>query len=133
MGICSGLTCDGRLNDEEVIFLSTWAKSNAAIATEWPASVIYRRVAESLRDGMITDEEREALLVTLRELSANDFVLTGQALPEGVPNVFDEDPFVIIKERAFCFTREFLFGTRARAIGRSKRAEDSLWMPCPPK
>jgi NAD-dependent DNA ligase len=113
MGICSGLVCDGKLSDEEIVFLSTWAKSNVSIARDWPASTIYRRVEESLRDGVITEEERRLLLTTLQELAANDFVITGSAMPDGVPNVFDEDPHVIIPQNVFCFTGEFLFGTRA--------------------
>ncbi|MGL4232307.1 MAG: hypothetical protein ACRCWJ_13150 [Casimicrobium sp.] len=125
MGICSGLVCDGNLNDDEVVFLSTWAKSNAGIARDWPASTIYRRVEESIRDGVITDDERNLLLSTLQELSANEFVITGSALPDGVPNVFDEDPHVIIPERVFCFTGEFLFGTRA-ACHRAIEARDGL-------
>ena len=113
MGICTGLVCDGKLSDEEIVFLSTWTKSNSSIARDWPASTIYRRVEESIRDGVITDEERRVLLSTLQELASNDCVMTGSALPDGVPNVFDEDPHVIIPERVFCFTGEFLFGTRA--------------------
>ncbi|MCX7206529.1 MAG: BRCT domain-containing protein [Proteobacteria bacterium] len=112
LGICHGLTSDQHLNDQEIHFLSTWIKQNPAACTAWPGTTIARRVHEILADGIITEEERASLLVTLTQICSSDFENTGDT--QATLNIpFDDDPHIIFPERAFCFTGVFYFGTRA--------------------
>ena len=112
MGLVNGIVCDNQLNDNEVIFLSSWMSDNEEIASSYPANVIYRRVREVLQDGIITQEERDHLLNELKIISGNQFTNTGSALPEHISSIFDDDPHVIIEGNVFVFTGEFLYGTR---------------------
>ena len=58
LGICSGLVCDGKLNDDEISYLRTWLLDNTELAGVWPGSIIATRVTDVLRDGIVTEEER---------------------------------------------------------------------------
>lgn len=112
MGIVNGIVCDGHLHDTEIHFLSTWLHEQEGISTVYPANVIFRRVKEILRDGVIDTEERDHLLNELKILSGNDFSNTGYALPENIAASFDDYPHIIFSGNVFVLTGEFLFGTR---------------------
>lgn len=113
MGICSGIVSDNAINDHEVHFLSTWLKENEVITQSWPGSEIARRVSDILADGVITDTEKAGLLSSLQKITGNFFAETGAATEEapGVP--YDDDPSIFFRSMNFCFTGEFIFGTRA--------------------
>ena len=59
LGICSGLLADGRLDDQEILFLDTWLAEHSAIANTWPGEVLYERIHAILADGVIDEKERE--------------------------------------------------------------------------
>jgi hypothetical protein len=82
MGMVSGIVCDDKLQDAEVQYLSTWLSEHNELAREYPASVIYRRVREVLRDGLITEPERAHLLSELKVWSGTNFIETGAAASE---------------------------------------------------
>jgi len=111
LGICTGISADNHINDGEIHFLKTWLLENENVIDKWPGSVIAGRVLQVLHDGMITEEEREHLLRTLKETTGTHFNDTGSAKAEitGIP--FDTIP-VIFSQTVFCFTGEFIFGTR---------------------
>lgn len=111
-GICSGIVADNHINDNEIFFLKTWLNDYQDVAEIWPGSAIYARVINVLNDGIITNEERENLLHALKEITGNYFTDTGAAQAEitGIP--FDIVP-VVFAQNIFCFTGEFIAGTRA--------------------
>ena len=120
IGICGGLIADGELNDREIIFLSTWLSENESMSQTWPGEVVFARVREVLADGIVTPDERGYLVKTLEQLAGGSFAETGaigfnsNALP------IDDRAEIEIPGRMFCFTGQFLFGTRAsceKAIG----------------
>lgn len=112
IGICAGLMADGKLNDDEIRFLNTWLADNESIASTWPAEVVYVRVSEVLADGIITEEEREYLKQTLSELLGGTLQETGatSGLSTGLP--VDSIDSIEIPGNAFCFTGNFIYGTR---------------------
>jgi NAD-dependent DNA ligase len=111
LGICTGIAADNHINDHEVHFLKSWLIENESITDKWPWSVIAGRVSQILRDGIISEEERDHLLQTLKEITGNYFTDTGseQAEITGIP--FDTTP-LIFSQKVFCFTGSFIFGTR---------------------
>lgn len=72
IGFLTGTASDGVLNDEEITGMSAWLDKNESVREVWPASVIVERQANILDDGIITDEEREDLLVTVRQVTGTD-------------------------------------------------------------
>jgi NAD-dependent DNA ligase len=75
--------------------------------------VVLRRIDSVLADGMVTDEERSHLIETLQQLVGGSFTETG-AVPDGATALpIDVDADVSLTGRSFCFTGQFLFGTRS--------------------
>lgn len=112
IGIASGLIADGELNNKEIQFLSLWLSENQALATTWPGEVIYKRVREVLSDGVITAEERDYLQKSLAELVGGAFSDDGAIVSGATDLPIDQSAVVQIPSLAFCFTGQFLFGTR---------------------
>jgi len=113
IGIASGLIADGELNNKEIQFLSLWLSENQALSTSWPGEVIYKRVREVLADGVITVEERDYLQKSLTELVGGAFCDDGAIAAGSTDLPVDQSAVVQIPSLAFCFTGQFLFGTRS--------------------
>jgi len=113
MGICAGITADGVVNDTEVHFLSTWLTEHDQVAAAWPGDVIADRVRSILSDGLISEDERTDLLAVLTSICGSAFTATGTAAPEIISIPYDETPTVNFKNRLFCFTGKFAYGTRS--------------------
>jgi NAD-dependent DNA ligase len=112
LGIAQGLLSDGQLQDSEIRFLRDWLTANEAMSESWPGDVLLAQVEEVLRDGCITEAEREHLVSTLQELVggrlenlADSPLVTELAMDEGVDIRFDG--------RLFCLTGDFVFGPRS--------------------
>jgi hypothetical protein len=113
IGICGGVIADGVLNDVEIAFLRTWLAENPALCQTWPGEIIYRRVSDVLADGIITEDERSYLVSTLQELVGGSFSEDG-AIPTGASGLpLDKAASVHIPGRSFCFTGQFIYGTRS--------------------
>lgn len=113
IGIASGLIADGELNNKEIQFLSIWLSENQALATTWPGEVIYKRVREVLADGVITPEERDYLKKSLIDLVGGEFCVDGAVATDSTDLPVDLNVIVQIPMLSFCFTGQFLFGTRS--------------------
>lgn len=138
IGICSGISADGKINDDEIHYLQTWLAENRRIASAWPGNVLSSRIMAVLADGVITGEERSHMLETIRSITGNYFSETGAALPEApaFPDVFGNHE-IKIAGSSFCFTGEFFFGLRkaceeavakrgGRSVGRVTSSLDYL-------
>lgn len=111
LGIAQGLLADGQLQDSEIRFLRDWLRANEALTSCWPGDVLREQVEEALRDGCITEAEREHLVSTLQELVggrldnlADSPLVTQLAMDEGDGIRFDG--------QVFCLTGDFVFGPR---------------------
>jgi len=113
LGICSGLMADATLNDKEISYLKTWLLQNANVTNKWPGNAIYNRINEIMEDGIITEAERTDLVKMLSEISGNYFHETGAADIEAPALPIDDDPSIYFKNMTYCFTGDFMYGTRA--------------------
>ncbi len=113
LGICTGIIADENIQDKEITFLKTWLLEHEEICNKWPASAIHFKISEILSDGIITTDERSSLLQLLQQLTGNYFSETGAAVAEGPALPLDDDPSIFFNNMTFCFTGEFLHGTRA--------------------
>ncbi len=113
LGICTGIISDEVIADKEIAFLRTWLLEHQSICNTWPANSIHYKIEEILADGIITDDERVALMQLLQQLTGNYFAETGAAAVESPILPIDDDPSIFFKNMTYCFTGQFLYGTRA--------------------
>lgn len=128
IGIASGLIADGDLNDLEIRFLATWLAEHPELATTWPGEIVYKRVREVLSDGVVSNAERDNLCKTLGELIGGAFSDSGAATAEPSSLPLDYSIDVSIPASSFCFTGEFVFGTR-HACERAVQLRDGRIAP----
>ena len=79
IGICRGVIADSVIDEREAIFIGQWIENHREVADRWPVNIVYARVTEMLRDGILSGEEKIELLATLRDL-------TGEGSPLQEPN-----------------------------------------------
>lgn len=91
LGLVTGLVADGQLNDIEIKMLSMWITTHPEVASEYPGSVLIKKITEVLVDGIITEEERTHLLTFLLQLASADFSSTGSADSEVVALPIDDN------------------------------------------
>lgn len=115
LGICTGIIADDALNAREVQFLDQWLRDNTDVAAVWPGEVLGKRICEVLADGIVTDDELQYLKQTIAELIGGTLQETGAigGLSTRLPLNDDRANPIIFPDNAFCFTGNFLYGTRA--------------------
>jgi hypothetical protein len=59
------------LNDHEINALSQWLHRNESIRNRWPASVVVNRLNLVLEDEIITEEERQHLMITVNQITGH--------------------------------------------------------------
>lgn len=67
--IMTVIACDRRLDDQEVNFLQQWLRHNKALAETYPGRIFIKKVDLILKDGSISNAERELLLQTIARVS----------------------------------------------------------------
>lgn len=127
LGLLCGIAADGILSDAEIEELRFWIRENANIIDVWPVYVIVQRINSMLADGLVTEEEREDLLLTIRR------IINSRLEPEpGLLTGFLEDPLEDLPRASakFCFAGEFVSGSRsalaAQARARGARVADTV-------
>lgn len=110
IGICRGVIADGVVDEREAIFLGQWIENHRDIADRWPVNVLYARLTEMLKDGVLTQQEQQDLLETLQEITGEDSLLgegdRSTTLPLDRP-----EPLVEFDGKTFCLTGRFVFGS----------------------
>jgi hypothetical protein len=109
LGMARGLLADTQLSDDEAIFLKQWLEDRYWIASSFPGNVIHERVRRVLEDGVVTEEERSHLVVTLK-------LLIDGRLEDLAENVdltelwFDQVSLIHFNQTRFCLTGNFAYG-----------------------
>lgn len=67
-GIAHGLLADRSLSDVEISALQDWLSNNEFLSGTYPFDELYSLTASILADGVVTEEERQTLMVALGEL-----------------------------------------------------------------
>jgi NAD-dependent DNA ligase len=112
VGFLTGTASDGVLNDQEITAMSSWLETNESVREIWPASVIVKRLAVILEDGIITDEEREDLLVTIRQVTGTDTDEAGVSYEASTEIWEDSVQELKLRGSVFCLTGDFVSGDR---------------------
>lgn len=112
LGILTGIIADDNVNDKEINFLSSWIENNSEIYLEWPIYSIAETIKVILKDGNITNEEKDHLSHCIKDITGIRFNENGVAYGMAT-DFFNSQEVEIFHENAnYCFTGEFLVGTR---------------------
>ncbi len=109
IGISRGVIADGAVDEREAIFLGQWIESHREVADRWPVNVLYARLTEMLKDGILSRAEQQELLGTLRDITGGDSATDEQkstSLPLDRP-----PPEIRFTGSVFCLTGRFVFGS----------------------
>lgn len=116
IGLVKGVLADGVICQQEVEFLLRWLEANRSAASEWPASVLYPRLAAAMADGHMDAEEESDIMSLLLQTVGGANVpdqdngtafSNSTSLPLSNPT-----PTVLASGHSFCFTGKFASGTR---------------------
>ncbi len=110
IGISRGVIADGIVDEDEAIFLGQWIENHREISGKWPVNVLYARLTEMLRDGILSGEEQQELLATLRDLTGESSVFQKPNKSTMLP-VDRPEPVVEFEGKSFCLTGKFVFGS----------------------
>lgn len=126
-GYLLGITADNELNEMEITGLQQRLKLFELF--DWPlgswcGDVLARRISEILVDGVITAEEKDDLLETIKQIASNRFNETGIA--HGLSTEFCAQSLESFDfcNANICFTGKFISGTRqnVETIAKTKGA-----------
>jgi NAD-dependent DNA ligase len=112
--LCRAFVQDNYLSADEISELGLWLKQHQQVLDDWPGSVIAERVQQVLADGIVTEEERSDLQILLEKAAGTrPGVAAALTLATRLP-IDEPPPDVTFQGRSFCFTGEFIFGSRAK-------------------
>ncbi|MFP6806103.1 MAG: BRCT domain-containing protein [Pseudomonadales bacterium] len=110
IGISRGVIADGVVDEQEAIFIGQWIENHREIAERWPVNVLYVRLTEMLKDGILTSDEQAELLTTLRDLTGESSLFQQANKSTNLP-VDKPAPKVEFANKSFCLTGKFVFGS----------------------
>ena len=110
IGICRGVIAGGYVDEQEAIFIGQWIEQHREIADRWPVNLVYARLTEMLKDGVLSGDERKELLTTLKDLTGESSLFQEANRATTLP-VDKPAPKVEYKGKSFCMTGRFVFGS----------------------
>jgi len=110
IGICRGVIADGDVDEKEAIYIGQWIENHREIAEKWPVNILYARLMEMLRDGVLSQDERADLLETLRNITGDSKMFQEADHSTSLP-LDSPCPEIQFKGRSFCLTGRFVFGS----------------------
>jgi len=111
IGVCRGVIADGRVDESEAIFLGQWIENHREIADRWPVNILYTRLVEMLKDGILTSDEQTELLGTLRDLTGESTLYQEPNRSTSLP-LNKPAPAVDFTDKTFSLTGRFVFGSK---------------------
>ncbi len=113
IGLVKGVLADGAICQGEVQYLLKWIESNRTAADQWPANVLYPRIATALADGhMDEEEEREIMSLLISTVGNRSLPKDGEASHSTALPLCHPTPTIRYAAQTFCFTGKFNSGTR---------------------
>lgn len=112
LGICSGLIADNDLNEKELYFLRHWLEEHCEYLNDWPFNLLMRKIYTILEDGVITQEELDHFKQVLSDLVGGSLEEVGTTSVNSTTLPLNHDALIIIPNHSFCFTGQFIHGTR---------------------
>jgi hypothetical protein len=110
IGISRGVIADGVVDEQEAIFIGQWIEQHREVAEKWPVNVLYARLTEMLKDGILSHDEQQELLSTLKDLTGESSLFQEPNRSTTLP-LDKPAPEILFEGRTFCLTGRFVFGS----------------------
>lgn len=107
IGFIQGISCDNKLNDQEILKLLSYLESVPSLETNSIIKLVITKLKNITEDGIISETEREDLLTLLKQVTGQQFLETGLADSSPFEFISSELPFLSIKNLNVCFTGTF--------------------------
>ena len=116
IGICRGISADGVVNQAEAEYLVKWLERNKRYTGIYPFNILYERLGEHLKDGVLDSEESTELLDIVKRFTGEDkeaIMLANDRTSTSLP-VDDPAPDIYFEGHSFAFTGVFTVGPRRK-------------------
>jgi hypothetical protein len=110
LGFLQGISADNHLLNKEIGLLAHIVATDAASVT-WPGNLLNKRLQRIIKEEVISDEERDDLLVLIKQITGENFTETGLAVGMATQAFADGNVMSIFGKRV-CFTGKFFSDTR---------------------
>lgn len=113
-GLCKGVIGDGQLNNDEIKYLNWWISQNSLLKNNYPGKELYQLIQNILKDGIISEDERNQLKMMLIDFTGSD---PENGIVEGLSigkSFFDDVENINLSSQTVCFTGKFLLGNREK-------------------
>lgn len=111
IGLCKGLTADGKIDQAEAEFLLTWLVQSRQATDNPIIRNLLNKVSAFLEDGVLDPDESRELLRILRAITGEPSEVGELAKTSSLP-IDKPVPPVVFESRSFLFTGTCAFGTR---------------------
>ena len=112
IGLAHGLIADDTVSQTEAEYLYKWLAANKDATGNPVVGLLFDRIQEFLKDGVLDADESAELLDTLKRISGGDFEL-GEAQKSSSLPLCSPAPEIVFPQHRFCFTGTFGFGNRS--------------------
>lgn len=111
IGLCRGVTADGKVNQDEAQYLESWIVANRAALENPLTERLFLRIRDMLADDVLDPEEAAELFDTLVSFTGEK-VETGEMLKSTSLPLDSPAPTIDHSNKRFCFTGTFAWGPR---------------------
>ena len=110
IGISRGVIADGIVDEQEAIFIGQWIEQHREVSDKWPVNILYTRLVEMLKDGVLSKDEQKELMATLRDITGESSVFQEPNRSTTLP-LDNPAPVIDFEGKIFCLTGRFVFGS----------------------
>lgn len=100
-GIVEGISCDDIINEEEILSLQKWLAGHDYLKGVYPFDKIYCMVEKVLADGILSEEEKEELAYTFKDLYCSRSLSVGKSKT------------IELNGKVFCLSGEFTCASKS--------------------
>jgi NAD-dependent DNA ligase len=73
LGLVEGISIDGIINEDEIYLLNLWLDDYRNVQSKHPFNELIPIIAEAIKDGVLSEEERKDILWLCKRLSSTDY------------------------------------------------------------
>lgn len=112
LALITGVISDDIITEEEIFSISSWIENNIDVEYEWPIYSINETIKIILKDGVITDEEKNHLLNCIKDITGIKIYENGIVYGMATDYFRNKKVDVFHSGANYCFTGKFLAGDR---------------------